>query len=207
MLFDGNRMTDNKKNDVTLVDEARNGNNGAFDELMAQNMDVVFQIATRMLDDREEAKDIVQEAFLSAYRNIKNFRGDSSFRTWITTIATRIVIGRYRRKRVFVQLENVFTLGRSDDHDTPLDGHTIRTDIARGLEKLSAKEKMVFVLRLEQQLSTAQTAKILDVTEGTVKTLLHRANAKMRKFLATKYADYNYDVPSADIEIMEEFNT
>ncbi len=172
-----------------LIKKARDGSRDAFDQLMLENQKAVFRLAYRMLDNRDDALDTVQETFYRAYRSLKKFRGESSLRLWLETIATRICISRYRKRKIFVGVEELFGFGSHPKWDAEIDANAHRKAITEAMRTLSPKERMTFVLRMEEEYSTGETAEIMGIAEGTVKALLHRANVKMRKFLIKALPD------------------
>ncbi|RKZ34535.1 hypothetical protein DRQ33_01895, partial [bacterium] len=143
----------------------------------------IFQLSYRMLNNRDDALDVVQETFFRGWRSLKSFRGESSLRLWLETIATRICISRYRRKRILVGIEDFLGLGKNPDWDNDIDSDTHSKAIADALDTLTPKERAVFVLRMEKGHSTEETSEILGIAEGTVKAFLHRAKQKMQKEL------------------------
>lgn len=169
-----------------LIKQAKAGDKDAFDKLMIRHQQTIFRLAYRMLDNRDDALDIVQETFYRAYRSLKKFRGDASFRLWLEKIATNLCISRYRRRKLFSEIEKAFGLGKSPQWDDEIDTDVNRKMLAIALSTLTTRERVAFILRLEQKLSTKQTAEIMGISEGTVKTLLHRANQKMKKALKHK---------------------
>jgi len=166
-----------------LVARAKNGDKGAFDRIVYQYQDVIFRLAYRMLDNRDDALDVVQETFYRFWRSLKSFRGDSSVRLYLETIATRLCISRYRKRRLLASIEDFFGLGTRPVWDEQIDSDRIKRALAEAMNELSPRERAVFVLRMEREYSTEQTAQILGISPGTVKSLLHRANDKMRRKL------------------------
>ena len=167
-----------------LIKLAQNGDTDAFDKLMLEHQQTIFRLAYRMLDNRDDALDVVQETFYNAWRSLKKFRGESSLRLWLETIATRLCISRYRKKRIFIDVEKLFGLGFHPQWDDEIDANKHRKAIAQAMKTLSPKERAAFILRMKEKYSTRDTAEIMKIAEGTVKALLHRANEKMKKSIA-----------------------
>jgi len=166
-----------------LIARAKSGNSNAFDELIKMHQEKVFRLAYRMLDNRDDALDVVQETFSRAYRSLKSFRGESSFKSWVTRIATNLCISRYRRKRIFIDIEEMLGLGKTPHWDMEIDADVHRKALSKAMTTLTSRERAVFVLRMEEELTIEQTAQMLKIAGGTVKALLHRANEKMKKEL------------------------
>ncbi len=184
--------------DFELVERARRGDREAFDELVLRHQEVVFRIAYGMLGNREDALDVVQETFFRAYRSLKRFRGESSFRFWVERIATRLCVSRYRRRRVFVELGAIFGLGKSFAFDERIDAQRGVEALGDALGELSPKERAAFTLRMEGH-SIAQISDVLGVAQGTVKSLLHRAVQKLRKALMRRGFD-GIELTESDLE-------
>ncbi len=173
-----------------LIEDAKNGSAEAFDKLMSIHQNEIFKLAYRMLDNRDDALDVVQDTFYRAYRSLKKFRGDSGFRLYLEKIATNLCISRYRRKKIFTEVENIIGLGKSPNWDDSIDADAHKKMISQAMNTLTPRERAAFVLRFEQKLSVGDSAKVMKVTEGTVKTLTHRATEKMRKVLRGKIANF-----------------
>src|SRR5262245_46336543 len=88
-----------EQNDEALVRLAQGGDTRAFDELVVRYRDKVYRLALRILRHEEDAAEALQEAFLSAYRGLKNFKVESTFSTWLYRVATNAALMRYRRRR------------------------------------------------------------------------------------------------------------
>lgn len=169
-----------------LIKRAKNNDREAFDMLMVQNQESIYMLAYRMLNNRDDALDIVQDTFLRAYKALKSFKEKSSLRHWLETIATRLCISRYRKKRIFIEFESI--VGLSQEFEQPqLDREKDAKMLYDAMKTLSSRERAAFVLRMESELSTAEVADRMGIAQGTVKALLHRATNKMRKKLENYY--------------------
>ncbi|RKZ32580.1 hypothetical protein DRQ27_02170 [bacterium] len=173
---------DSQNEEAQLVHKAKQGDKEAFDALMLMTQDYVFRLAYRMLDNKDDALDVMQEAFYRAYRSLKSFRGDSSFRYWVETIATRLCIARYRKKRIFVRIEEIVGLGKEPEQDN-LDSEKESRILQDALGTLTPRERAALVLQMEGGKSIKEIANTMGVAEGTVKALIHRAKEKLYKKL------------------------
>jgi RNA polymerase sigma-70 factor (ECF subfamily) len=175
------------KNDKQLAKRIRAGDENAFNELVRTYQKPVYQVAYRILNSREDAEDVAQDVFIQAYRQIGNFRGDSSLFTWIYRIAVNAALNAQRKKKVrrFLSLESIgFTLSsRQPTHDQKMERDEIWKSITRAVDRLPEKQKIVFTLRYEHNLSHAEIARILDRDEGTIRANYHQAIRKLRKAL------------------------
>jgi RNA polymerase sigma-70 factor (ECF subfamily) len=185
--------------DSVLIREAQQGNTAAFEELVRQYDRAVLRLAIHLTGSLEDGQDIYQEAFLRAYINLARFRFECSFYTWIYRIVTNLCLDHLRKKNsrgrdvittVSPDGEEEEVLDRMPDHrpsaspERSLVGHELRQYILRALEKLSARERMVFELKHYQGLRLRTVAGILNTTEGTIKNTLFRATHKLRTQLA-----------------------
>ncbi len=186
--------------DTLLVMRAQQGDTAAFEELVRQYDRTVLRLAIHLTDSVEDAQDIYQEAFLRAYRNLGRFRFECSFYTWIYRIVTNLCCDHLRRK----QLRNRYAysdhsgaddreesiLDRAPDHRAAASPERaalsveLRERISWALNRLSARERMVFELRHYEGLKLQTVAAILKTTENTIKNTLFRATQKLRLELA-----------------------
>lgn len=172
--------------DQELIAAARDGDDGAFKELVMRYEPVVAATVMGMLGNSPEAEDVGQETFIRFYRALGSFRGESSVKTYITRIAINQAINeirrRQRRRKVFSskpadELPDIPDK-RSGDDDGP-DSELIQQTI----QKLDDDFRAVVVLRLIDGYSTAETAEILDIPIGTVLSRLSRAQKKLKSLL------------------------
>ncbi len=175
------------KDDRQLAKRIRAGDESAFNELVRTYQKPVYQVAYRILNSHEDAEDVAQEVFIQAFRRIGDFRGDSSLFTWIYRIAVNAALNAQRKKKVnrLLSLESIgFALSsRQPSQDQKMERDELWKTIAAAVERLPEKQKIVFTLRYEHNLSHAEIARILDRDEGTVRANYHQAIRKLRKAL------------------------
>ena len=186
--------------DTILVRRAQQGDTAAFEELIRNYDRSVLRLAMHLTDSTEDAQDIYQETFLRAYRDIARFRFECSFYTWIYRIATNLC-GDYLRRRQDGYSYSEHRSGENDgQEETILDRASeqragasperaalngeLKNQIRRALNKLSARERLVFELRHYEGLKLQTVASILSATENTVKNTFLRATHKLRLRLA-----------------------
>ena len=184
-------------NEPALIESARQGDLDAFNRLVLAYQHQVYNVAYRIMGDEASAADAAQEAFISAYKHMGSFRGDS-FRSWIFRIVTNACYDelRRRRRRPATSLE-----GLVDDSDTEIeydipDGgatpeqHAERRELAQtiqaGIDTLPPDQRMTLVLSDVQGLSYEEIAVITGANLGTVKSRLSRARAKLRDYLVER---------------------
>ncbi len=181
--------------EAVLVNAARKGDMAAFEELVRRYDRNVFRIAQHITQNREDAEDVVQDAFLKAYTNLGQFQGQSKFYTWLVRIAVNEALMRLRRRRPerMVSLdEDVKTEEDSmpreiaDWTPNPEQQYTqgeLKDILSRTIQGLPASFRTVFVLRDVEGLSTEETADALGLSIPAVKSRLLRARLQLRERL------------------------
>jgi len=179
--------------DAAILDGARTGTTGGFERLFERYHRPAFSLALRILGDREDAAEVTQEAFLRVHKNLKRFRGDSSFYTWMRRIVTNLAIDRRRRK---ARAEQLFDDRRDNAErcfeETVADPHAsysprrelLRDELAdvmrEGFASLDERHRRVLILREVDGLTYEEIAAVTDVPVGTVMSRLFHARRRMR---------------------------
>ncbi len=181
--------------ELSLVQAAKAGDVGAFEELVRKYDRNVFRIAQHITQNREDAEDVVQDAFLKAYENLGQFQGQSKFYTWLVRIAVNEALMRLRRRRPerMVSLdEDVKTeedsmpreiADWSPNPEQMYNQSELRDILSRTIQGLPASFRTVFVLRDVEGLSTEETAEALELSIPAVKSRLLRARLQLRERL------------------------
>ena len=180
--------------DDELVVLAQRGQRQAFEALVERYKHKAYCIAFDFTRDREEAKDLSQEAFLNAFTHLRNFDRRAKFYTWFYRILVNLCIDHRRRKtRIRLEsLEERMEQGRESDRITdsaPLaDQQAIAKQmserIGAAVAALPAKQRATFLLKNHEGLSIREIAEVMKAAEGTVKSHLHRAVRALRQSLA-----------------------
>lgn len=188
-------VTEPVSDELALVEAAKGGDVASFEELVRRYDRNVFRIAQHITQNREDAEDVVQDAFFKAYSNLKQFQGQSKFYTWLVRIAVNEALMKLRRRRPerTVSLdEEVKTEDDSvprevaDWSPNPEQQYTqaeLREILDRTIHGLPATFRTVFVLRDVEGLSTEETAEALDLSIPAVKSRLLRARLQLRERL------------------------
>ena len=166
-----------------LIRRSLAGEEEAFSKLVKDNERFVFNLAYRMIGDRDEAFDLTQEVFISLYENLDRFRRCSSLRTWLYRVVMNRAINELKRKKRYSSPS--FIEGR-DPRPSPekrVFGQELLGKIEEGLSLLSPEFRAVILLRDVEGLSYEEIAKVLSLRKGTVKSRLARAREEMRSFL------------------------
>ncbi len=165
--------TGNKNREMELISEAKEGRKSAFDELFQLHKSFIYNVCRRMIGSREDAIDATQAAFIQAYRKLGDFRGESSFRSWVCRIAineaTAIVRKESRRKRLTEKIE----LPKEHKHEND------RVEVA--MLALPPDSRAIMILFYYEELSCEEISEALGITPGAVRTRLHRARVLFRK--------------------------
>lgn len=176
-----------------LIDAARQGDVGSFNQLVLSYQSMVYNLAYRILGDRHAASDATQDAFISAFKAIGKFRG-GSFKSWLLRIVTNACYDQLRRKqrRPTASLDALLVLdpapvqSLTTPQESP-EGYAMRQELSRaiqvGIGTLPPEQRITLVLSDVQGFSYQEIAEITGVALGTVKSRLSRARAKMRDFL------------------------
>ncbi len=173
------------QSDLELLRAHAGGDPDAFGELVRRHRDRLWAVALRTLGDREEAADALQDAFISAFRAAAGFRGDSAVTTWLHRIVVNACLDRVRRKaaRHAVALPEA---GR-DEPAEPRDAmaeRDVSLAIEAALAQLPIEQRSAIVLVDIQGYSVAETAVMLDVAQGTVKSRCARGRGRLAVLLA-----------------------
>ncbi|MEA3055305.1 MAG: polymerase sigma-70 factor, subfamily [Actinomycetota bacterium] len=169
-----------------LVAAARDGDREAFDELVRATSAATYTLAYRLVGNEEDARDVVQEAYLRAYKGISRFRGDAQFTTWLYRITANCANTHLskRRKRRHDELDETSAVIDSDathDPQAVVLASSLRDRLTIALDELPPKLRAVVVLRDVYDLPHEAIAAELGITETAAKVRLHRARRKLRE--------------------------
>lgn len=177
-----------------IIEKVLGGDANAFEELVLKYEKTVYNLALRMVGDRDDASDMTQEAFIKAYGSLSSFRGDSKFSVWIYRITTNVCLDFLRSKSRKQQVS--LTVSDDDDEDAQLDIPDPSSDpeqqlmqkmsmqsVEEGLKTLPDKQRQILVMRELGGMSYAEIGKALSLEEGTVKSRIFRARKRLCTFL------------------------
>lgn len=186
--------------DDELVARARARDLAAFEQLIDRHEERLYRVAMRLLRNEHDAREVLQDALLSAWQNLDSFAGRAQFGSWIyrVTVNAALMLLRTRRRRPTVSVEDLApgvldeAIGASHDAgsdwskrpDEQLQSGELKQHIEMALDHLPEILRLVFVLRDVEGMSTEETAEILDITIPTVKTRLHRARLALREAIS-----------------------
>lgn len=177
-----------------IIEKVLGGDANAFEELVLKYEKTVYNLALRMVGDRDDASDMTQEAFIKAYGSLSSFRGDSKFSVWIYRIATNVCLDFLRSKSRKQQVS--LTVSDDDDEDAQLDipdpssapeqqlmQKMSMQSVEEGLKTLPDKQRQILVMRELGGMSYAEIGAALSLEEGTVKSRIFRARKRLCTFL------------------------
>lgn len=183
------------QDDSTIARLVAGGDRSAFELLMRRYNRRLHRLARASLGDEAEAQDALQDAYLCAYRSIRQFRGDSALSTWLSRIVLNECLARKRRatRRQNVisivswesNMERVADVADSaEGPDSTLARAQMRSVLERKVSELPEIFRVVFVMRSVEELSVEETAQCLDISEETVRSRHFRAKSLLRESLA-----------------------
>jgi RNA polymerase sigma-70 factor (ECF subfamily) len=169
-----------------LVAAAKDGDRVAFDELVRLTYAATYTLAYRLTGDEDDARDVVQEAYLRAYRGLRRFRGDAQFSTWLYRITANCAathLGRRARHRHDELDDTLPVADDRPDHDPQLraDADDLHGRLQAALAALPDRLRAVVVLRDVYDLPHESIAAELGISESAAKVRLHRARHKLRE--------------------------
>ena len=171
-----------------LIRRAGQGDQEAFRQLVETYQAPAYRLALRMCGgDAALAEDAAQEAFLAAWRGLPRFRGDSRFSTWLYRLTTNAAIDYLRREKRHRAADDIAELELPDDAPTMQElseRAETQSRVRRALSCLSDEHRQVLLLRYMQELDYGEIAAALEVSEGTVKSRINRAKARLRELLS-----------------------
>ena len=185
------------KDEKLVIERAKAGDADAFEQIVIANEDNVYRLALKMTKNEQDALDISQEVFIKAYTNIQGFRGDSRMSVWLYRLTYNQCMDFLRKKSG----EKLTSISARDDNEgeyemeipdmryTPeqnlLKKETTKT-IAESFRELPKKQYDVLVMREISDMSYSEIAKVLDISEGTVKSRISRARENLANILIKK---------------------
>ncbi|MGH9595737.1 MAG: sigma-70 family RNA polymerase sigma factor [Edaphobacter sp.] len=191
------------RNEAQIIASILAGNTHEFHVLIRPHERSVYVMALSLLHNEADAEDVAQEAFLKAFRNLANFRGDSKFGTWLISITLNEARSRLRSRKV-AKFESLDTPPEGEEHVTPallrdwreipseaLERREVRSLLQQAVTDLPTIYREVFLLRDVEELSVSESAEALGITIASVKVRLHRARIMLQKKLVPQLKRVN----------------
>ena len=191
------------RDEAQIIASILAGNTHEFHELIRPHERSVYVMALSLLQNEADAEDAAQEAFLKAFRNLANFRGDAKFSTWLISIVLNEARSRLRSRKN-VKIESLDESPDGQDHVSPallrdwreipseaLERKEIRLLLQHAVADLPSIYREVFLLRDVEELSVNESAEVLGITVASVKVRLHRARIMLQKKLVPQLKRFN----------------
>ena len=178
--------TDAAPSDEELVQRGRTGDDSALGALVKRHHEAVYRVALSMLSDGDAAQDVVQDAFIKAFRALGGFRGEASFRTWILTIAANEARGALRRRgrRKETALDDAVPVQSAET--PPDEGAVTASEAARArqmMDRLPEKQKLSVALRIEEGLSFREIGEVIGSSEGAARVNYFHGIRRLRELM------------------------
>jgi RNA polymerase sigma-70 factor (ECF subfamily) len=172
--------------EMDLVNRAIDGSEEAIEALVRRYQRMVYAFAYRMINDMEEAKDVTQNVFMRAMNGLKDFRKESSFKTWLYRIAVNVCLNHKRSQRGNdVDLDERLTGNQKDVLSIMIEKERERL-IRKAVEELPTQQRLAIVLRAYEGLSSKEAASIMGCSESAVKAHYHFGIKRLRGILGRK---------------------
>ncbi|MFL6215401.1 MAG: RNA polymerase sigma factor [Blastocatellia bacterium] len=180
--------------DEEVVERVLAGQSAWFEVLMRRYNQRLYRVSRSIVGDDAEAEDVMQEAYVRAYQHLDQFDGRARFATWLTRIAVHEALARLRHRRRVVEIdafaessENpMIPAANTPNPEQEVLIRTLGVILESAINQLPAAYRSVFMLREMEEMSTAETAECLGLSEEAVKVRLHRARARLRKTITAQ---------------------
>ncbi len=175
-------MNDNQK-DINILNRIRMGDKSAYKELINRHKDYAFTVAYRILNNREDAEEVAQDAFMQVFGALSSFNADSKFTTWFYRIVFNAALMQKRKNKVeLVDIQNssdAFLVKHSSDSAEDLQKNERKMAIQKALRNLSADDTAMITLFYLKELSLEEIAEITKISAETAKVKIHRARKRL----------------------------
>jgi len=175
--------TESTDQDLILCRRCQRGDVHALEELYRRHKDKVYALALRLTNNPQDAEDIVQDVFVQVYQKIESFREEAAFTSWLYRVATNIALSALRRRKRRWGMEKRPSPGTPEEGRRVETGKILKPFLEEAIAGLPPRARMIFVLHDIQGFQHNEIAEMLDCSEGTSKSQLHKARARLRKRL------------------------
>ena len=176
----------------SLITACKKGNEIAQMQIYDSYSKAMFTIACHYLKNEEEAKDVIQEAFLKAFLNIKKYKPEATFGAWLKRIVINQCLDTLKKQKIEFSDNKVEKNQTIEDGNWDFDSSVSKTEILEAIEQLNEKHKMVVKLYLMEGYDHQEISEILNIPIKTSRTQLSRGKAKLRNLLKSKYYEARY---------------
>ena len=187
-------MNQTVPSDREVIDLVLKGDEKKYELLVYKYQNFAFTIALRYTKNREDAEELTQSAFVKAYLNLKDYRGDAKFSTWLYTIVSSLCLSFLRKKKLEIHsLDNETVFERADANESNLRSDSIEKHsrvslLNRAIKKLSPDDAKVLTLFYKAEQSLEEIAQILHIEPNNAKVKLHRARQRLKETMEKHFA-------------------
>lgn len=180
--------------DLEVIDQVLKGNQQKYELLVKKYRAFAFTIALRYTKNREDAEELAQSAFVKAYLNLRDYRGDAKFSTWLYTIVSSLCLSFLRKKKLEVHsLDQEYVFERANAHESTLRADHIEQRsrlqlLSRAMELLHPDDAKLLTLFYKAEQSLDEIAKILHIEPNNAKVKLHRARQRLKETMEKHFA-------------------
>jgi RNA polymerase sigma-70 factor (ECF subfamily) len=186
-------MTDSLT-DIALIEKILRGEQQLFAVLVERYQNMVFSVAFRFVNNREDAEELAQSAFVKAYQNLANYRGDAKFSTWLYTVVNSVCLTFLRKRKLETHsLDNEKVFERADNLDGGMRANQVETKskvqmVQQAIGMLAPDDAQVLTLFYQGEQSLEEIGKIMTIDPNTAKVKLHRARTRLKTMLEKNFA-------------------
>ncbi len=179
--------------DMEIISRVLKGEQQQFSVLVERYQSIVFTVAFRYTNNREDAEELAQSAFVKAYMSLKDYRGDAKFSTWLYTIASSLSLTFLRKKRLDTySLDNEKVFQLADNADSGMRANQVETKskmrmLHDAIASLSPDDAQVLTLFYKAEQSLDEIGQIIGIDPNTAKVKLHRARQRLRNVLEKQF--------------------
>lgn len=178
-----------KNSDIKIIKRIRNGEVIAYSELIDRHQNFAFTVANNILKNREEAEEVIQDAFLKAFKHLNDFKGDSAFSTWLYRIVYNTAVSKKRLKKVSQTPIDDYNIQNEISHTVEsintLEKNDRKRYLKKAISKLNDDDRMVVLLYYYKELSINEISEITSLSESNIKVKLHRSRQQLFSVLST----------------------
>jgi len=179
--------------DTEIIEKTLAGDTRIFSELVKRYQNFVFTITLRYTTNREDAEEIAQDAFVKAFKNLGNFRGESKFSTWLFTITTTSCLSFLRKKKLDIRsLDNEKVMAVVENQDSGFSANQLETKsrqsmVNEAIQLLSGDDANILTLFYKGEQSLEEISAVMGIEANAVKVRLHRARARLKEKMQTHF--------------------
>jgi RNA polymerase sigma-70 factor, ECF subfamily len=177
----------NQKPDIELINDFKSGNEPAFNELVKRYHNRLYFIVKKMVENHDDADDILQDVFIKVYKSLRDFRGESNFYTWLYRIAVNYSINFLNKKKIknFFRYDDLIRPMVSNEPipDEILEKHEQSAMIEKAIQSLPKMQKMTFIMRYYDEMPYEEISKILKKSVGALKANYFHAFKKIEEYM------------------------